>query len=65
MRWKALTSDGVWPRLHAAMLAELRRADLLGLDDCALDGSHVRAPKEGITLAPRPSTGPVPAPNII
>ncbi|MBT2424022.1 hypothetical protein J7F01_16935 [Streptomyces sp. ISL-22] len=28
----------VRPRPHAAPLSELRRADLLGLDDCAVDG---------------------------
>lgn len=62
--WRRLrdwTKAGVWPRLHAALLAELRRADLLGLDDCAVDGSHVRALKGGITSVPRPSTVPVPA----
>ena len=66
--WRRLrewTEAGVWPRLHAALLTELRRADLLGLDDCAVDGSHVRALKGGITSAPRPSTVPVPAPNTI
>ncbi|GGT39162.1 hypothetical protein GCM10014713_36010 [Streptomyces purpureus] len=34
--WRRLrewTEAGVWPRLHAALLAELRRADLLDLDD--------------------------------
>jgi transposase len=66
--WRRLrdwTEAGVWPRLHAALLTELRRAGLLGLDDCAVDGSHVRALKGGITSAPRPSTAPVPAPNTI
>ncbi|MDQ0836048.1 transposase [Streptomyces achromogenes] len=64
--WRRLrdwTEAGVWPRLHAALLAELRRADLLDLDDCAVDGSHVRALKGGITSAPRPSTVPVAAPT--
>ncbi|MGI5359083.1 IS5 family transposase [Streptomyces sp. CA-252508] len=48
--WRRLgewTETGGWPRLHAALLTELRRADLLGLDDCAVDGSHVRALKRG------------------
>lgn len=48
--WRRLrdrTEVGVWPRLHAALLTELRRADLLDLDDCAVDGSHVRALKGG------------------
>jgi len=64
--WRRLrdwTEAGVWPRLHAVLLAELRRADLLDLDDCAVDGSHVRALKGGTTSAPRPSTAPVPAPS--
>jgi transposase len=59
--WRRLrdwTEAGVWPRLHAALLAELRRADLLDLDDCSVDGSHVRALKGGITSAPRLSTAP-------
>lgn len=66
--WRRLrdgTETGVWPRPHAAMLAELRRGDLLDLSDCAVDGSHVRALKGRITSAPHPSTWPVPAPNII
>ncbi|MGW2080573.1 IS5 family transposase [Streptomyces sp. NPDC001939] len=44
--WRRLrdwTEAGVWPRLHAVLLDELRRAGLLDLDDCAVDGSHVRA----------------------
>ncbi|POG45257.1 IS5 family transposase [Streptomyces sp. ZL-24] len=64
--WRQLrdwTEAGVWPRLHAALLAELRRADLLDLDDCAVDGSHVRAVKGGITSARRPSTALVPVPS--
>lgn len=46
--WRRLrdwTEAGVWPRLHAALLTELRRADLLDLEHCAVDGSHVRALK--------------------
>jgi transposase len=65
--WRRLrdwTEAGVWPRLHAALLTDLRRADLLDLDDCAVDGSHIRALKGGITSAPRPSTAPGPAPSI-
>lgn len=42
-----LNRAGVWPRLHAALPAELRRADLLDLDDCVVDGSHLRALKGG------------------
>lgn len=66
--WRRLrdwTEAGVWPRLHAALLTGLRRADLLDPDDCAVDGSHVRALKGGITSAPRPSTVPVPVPSTI
>ncbi len=66
--WRRLrdwTEAGVWPRLHAALLTELRRAELLDLDDCAVDGSHIRALKGGITSAPRPSTGPALAPCTI
>ncbi|MFF1474978.1 transposase, partial [Streptomyces mirabilis] len=47
--WRRLrdwTEAGVWPRLHAALLSELRRAGLLNLDDCSVDGSHVRALKD-------------------
>lgn len=47
--WRRLrdwTEAGVWPRLHAALLTELRRAGLLDLDDCAVNGSHVRALKD-------------------
>ncbi|SOR76555.1 Transposase [Streptomyces chartreusis NRRL 3882] len=65
--WRRLrdwTEAGVWPRLHATLLTELRRADLLDLDDCAVDGSHVRALKGGITSGRRLLTAPVPVPNI-
>ncbi len=64
--WRRLrdwTEAGVWPRLHAALLSKLRRAGLLDLDDCSVDGSHVRALKGGITWAPLPSTVPVQAPS--
>lgn len=66
--WRRLrdwTEAGVWPRLHAILLSELRRAGLLDLDDCAVDGSHVRALKGGITPGRRPSTAPAPAQNIM
>jgi transposase len=59
--WRRLrdwTEAGVWPRLHTALLIELRRASLLDLDDCSVDGSHVRALKGGTTSDPRPSIGP-------
>jgi transposase len=64
--WRRLrdwTEAGVWPRLYAALLTELRRAYSLDLDDCAVDGSHVRALKGGGRSAPRLSTAPVPAPR--
>ncbi|MEV5012917.1 transposase, partial [Streptomyces sp. NPDC055692] len=44
--WRRLrdwTQAGVWPRLHEVLLAELRGAGLLNMDDAAVDGSHVRA----------------------
>lgn len=34
---------GVWERLHALLLAELRGAGILDLDLAAVDGSHIRA----------------------
>jgi transposase len=64
--WRRLrdwTEAGVWPRLHAALLTELRRAGLLDLDDCSVDGSHVRALKGGTMLVPLRSTAPVPGPS--
>ncbi|AJF70286.1 transposase [Streptomyces vietnamensis] len=62
--WRRLrdwTEVGVWRCLHAALLTELRRADLLDLDDRAVDGSHVQALKGGTMSALRPSTAPAPA----
>lgn len=47
--WRRLrdwTEVGAWPRLHAALLTELRQAELVELDDCAVDGSHVWALKD-------------------
>ncbi|WP_189272096.1 transposase [Kitasatospora griseola] len=44
--WRQLrdwTEAGLWPRLHEVLLAELRMAGLLELDDAAIDGSHVFA----------------------
>ncbi|MFF8996238.1 IS5 family transposase [Streptomyces sp. NPDC014983] len=64
--WRRLrdwTEADVWPRLHTALLTELRRADLVDLDGCAVDCSHVRALKGGIMSAPRPSTAPASAPS--
>jgi transposase len=38
---------GVWQRLHALLLTELRGADLLEFSRAAVDSSHVRAMKGG------------------
>ncbi|CAL9641095.1 IS5 family transposase ISBugl2 [Streptomyces sp. enrichment culture] len=38
----------MWDRLHEALLVELLRADLLDMDDCAINGSHVRALKRAL-----------------
>ncbi|WP_432445260.1 IS5 family transposase [Streptomyces malaysiensis] len=54
--WRRLrdwTEAGVWPRLHAALLTELRHADLLDLDHCAVDGSHP-GPQRGDHVGPSP-----------
>ncbi len=48
--WRRLrdwTEAGVWPRLHATLLVELRRSALQEMDDAAVDGSHIRALKGG------------------
>ncbi|KPI15132.1 putative transposase IS4/IS5 family [Actinobacteria bacterium OK006] len=57
--WRRLrdwTEAGVWPRLHEILLAELRKAGLLDMEDAAVDGSHVRALKGGLTPDLRRST---------
>ncbi|KOG11147.1 transposase [Streptomyces viridochromogenes] len=57
--WRRLrdwTEASLWPRLHEVLLAELRKAGLLDMDDCAIDGSHVRALKGGLTPDLRRST---------
>lgn len=59
--WRRLrdwTEAGVWPRLHEVLLAELRKAGLLDMKDCAIDGSHIRALKGGLTPDLRRSTAP-------
>ncbi|MBW8706835.1 hypothetical protein MBT84_45125 [Streptomyces sp. MBT84] len=63
-RLRDWTEAGVGPTLHHALLTELRAADALDMDDCAVDGSHVRALKGGITSGLRPSTGGGLDPNI-
>ncbi|MEV6536913.1 IS5 family transposase [Streptomyces sp. NPDC048448] len=55
--WRRLrdwTEAGIWPRLHTALLTELRAAGLLEMDNCAVDGSHVRALKGGFHTGPSP-----------
>ncbi|MFF8717531.1 IS5 family transposase [Streptomyces sp. NPDC015184] len=55
--WRRLrdwTEAGVWPQLHEVLLAELRAAGLLDMDDAAVDGSHVRALKRGAHTGPSP-----------
>ncbi|WP_446447309.1 transposase [Streptomyces adustus] len=40
--WRRLrdwTEADVWPRQHTELLAELRKADPLEMDDCAIDSS--------------------------
>ncbi len=49
-RLRDWTEAGVWPRLHEILLAELRKAGPLDVDDAAIDGSHVRAHAEQIPL---------------
>lgn len=64
--WRRLrdwTEAGVWPRLHEVLLTELRTAGELEMDDCAVDGSHVRAVKGGPMLALPRSTGADPDPS--
>lgn len=41
-RLRDWTEAGVWHRLHAALLTELRRAGLLDLDDCAVPVNRAR-----------------------
>lgn len=60
--WRRLrdwTEAGLWRQLHVALLTELRAAGFLEMDDCAIDGSHVRALKGGSTPGRRRSTGAV------
>ncbi|WP_346088374.1 IS5 family transposase [Streptomyces erythrogriseus] len=55
--WRRLrdwTEAGVWPRLHADLLTELRRADLLDLDDCAVDRLARPGPQRGDHVGPSP-----------
>lgn len=64
--WRRLrdwTEAGVRPQLHEVLLAELRAAGLLDMDDASVDGSHVRALKGGLTPDLRRSTARVRAAN--
>ena len=63
-RWlRDWTAAGVWPALHAQLLAQLRAAGELDLERCAVDSSQVRALKGGTTSARRRSTAAAPAPR--
>ncbi len=57
-RLRDWTEADVRPRLHGILLAELRKAGLLDMGDAAIDGSHVRALKGGLTPDLRRSTAP-------
>ena len=56
-RLQAWTEAGAWLQLHALLLSELRAAKLLGMDDVAVDGSHVRALTGGLTRVRHRSIG--------
>lgn len=62
-RLQAWTKAGVWFRLHEVLLADLRARDQLDLNQCAIDASHVRALKGGLTSARPRSTAAVPVLN--
>lgn len=51
------TRAGVWPKLHAALLARLREAGELDFSRVIVDSSSVRAVHGGKKRAPAPSTG--------
>jgi transposase len=59
--WQAA---GVWHRLHALLLAELRAAGRLELTRAIADSAHVRALKGGRRPAQARSTEAGPAPSI-
>lgn len=64
--WRRLrdwTEAGVWPRLHEALLTELRAAGSLDMDDAAIDGSHIRALKWGLMSGRRRWIAAAPAPS--
>ncbi|CAM5575381.1 hypothetical protein GCM10010266_59240 [Streptomyces griseomycini] len=57
------TEAGIWPRLHAALLTELREAGLLEMDGAAIDGFHIGTLEGGLMSAHHRSTEADPAPN--
>lgn len=64
--WRRLrdwTEAGAWPRLHQTLPAELRRAGLPEMDDCAIDGPHVRALKGEDHTGPSPVDRARPGPS--
>ncbi|MGW3201012.1 IS5 family transposase [Streptomyces sp. NPDC001118] len=64
--WRRLrdwTEAGAWPRLHQTLPAELRRAGLPEMDDCAIDGPHVRALKGEDHTGPSPVDRARPGPQ--
>lgn len=65
--WRRLrdcTEEGVWRRLHAVLLTEMRAVGLLEMDNCAIDGSHIHPLKGGSTPGCRRSTAGVPAATV-
>ncbi|GAA0663996.1 hypothetical protein GCM10010193_14170 [Kitasatospora atroaurantiaca] len=55
--WRRLrdwTEAGLWPRLHEVLLTELRASGSLDMDDCAIDGPHIRTLKAGTNVGPSP-----------
>ena len=64
--WRRLrnwTATGVWPALHAQLLAQLRALGELDLERCAVDGSHLQALKGETTSARRRSIAAVRVPS--
>jgi transposase len=51
-RWQR---QGVWPRLHEVLLAELREADRIDWSRALIDSSSVRAPCGGRDTGPNPT----------
>jgi transposase len=51
-RWQR---QGVWPRLHEALLAELHEADRIDWSRALIDSSSVRAPCGGRDTGPNPT----------